>query len=231
MGEEEVIGSYRVCPNDGVSRDLCSRYLRECWRGGPIVGRLLDTHVDLYRGTFAFVLPYVPKDHPVLDPSLSFSAQVHGSGDNRSCDGNRLLTLAQALKRALDMGAGLGLIVDYLSTPSDPLLENWAAQPRSGPLVVVQVDGDIYYPLYSNQLASEMYDILEFCETVAPFFGIVSRTSANILDAHSSRWVELSEYDLVEIVRGTVFLFSGAFDGEGYLLWTDQKESTMQEPV
>ena len=120
-------------------------YIKWCLEGGPILGDFLLEEIDFSNGSLMAFLPNDRWDDVLLDPRMGLPTinrqEMPAVGQSYIA----LYRLAQFLHKHMAEINCAGIVVDYLSIPSDPIVERWGGRDHLGSLVVLDFDKEVYY--------------------------------------------------------------------------------------
>lgn len=168
--------------------------------GGAIGNRILNLK-DLQKGSFGLLLP-VDKELPV-DASLTESL----GGNIRSSAAE---SLGSALRQEFRDGDSIIAKVE-LATPQDPWLSKFVDQK------FLYRDDEVYIVVENVKSASEDA-LVRFASIAFDFRGAAAVGNFPVISS-SSR--SISDQDILAITEATHLLIVLAFDGDSYIVWSE----------
>lgn len=202
-------------------------YVREHLTYGSTLGKYLLSEKNLDKST---VITFLPQDVDVdqvsqfkaggkvnpLHPEVHYFVTEDGSRFRMELKGNSFSHLAAVLAQFLRGNANrLCVIEEPLMRPGDP------GFPDGGRSIVKTLNDEIYYLLsgFGNIDKRAIQDVVGKADR--GFHFVCAMTSVPDGDMDLWRGRQITPKTLQKLARGTESIVVGAYDGEGYLIWSE----------
>lgn len=225
MGGKIVDFHEQMIPREGGVLGAYTERIRWCLEGGPILGELALKYVDLMQGSILVFIPQEFGAGDIFDPWQGLPARPDAQIEKGAKYARHLHGLPRFIQREMNAHSYCGLVVDYLSIPTDPLVDGWGGRSHLGPLNVWYCGQNVYYTFFPPQHVDYIEALLNFAESPSPFYGILSSCNLRGESTVQRRAKEMSIEELDVFAKTVQVLFVSAFDGEGYVAWI-RREAT-----